>query len=787
MATEHILNNYSDDSQIKDYINYELMPRVFKNIPMNLLNTGEIGIINEYLSQALENQSFTSSFYFNESFITKAVLPDSIYAEAAIFNLGYSYATPSSCNILLELSLDDIYRNSEFNSETGLYEFILDKDTVINLVDNGNTYSLDYDILIQYRNIQTSDDKATIPAWNCQYTNMDELNVVATNKDRYITYRVTPKWLCLFVQVNEYVREKHVVVNNTTTGIANTDKLITCNNHICGFDIKYVDSNGNSQWIPHDHILPMFANVKDSNPYVHYIMDNPQTIRFMFQLDGSKYFTPGINSSYEIYIYTCHGSAANFKDWDNNESQPRVIAKTSRYPNNANVLKACFVLAGGSMGGTNIGTVETVRRETIEAYNTVNILSTDHDLDEWFKTFYFKNVLYPYFFKRRDDPWGRIWSGYLALKDDDDYVYRTNTLHAYIPYEVLYKNNDNTVTNNEIIIPPGWVWVYGDEHERMTLHPVTKTSSLKVETARSDATIDDKFIFANPFGIRIQKDPFAIGYFNPWVNQWMTTTNLGYKNPNPTNETDQVVLYHATTVFTEIKRTYLNDYYNLTTYVLPTIDVWSGNNTPMVQYMKNNLVPPMVSSKMYDYFNEPLDMFVSKIPFLARSENEDGALPFKKDLTYLCVEYKDRIDDSWRLKHLWIDDYSSEETKHVELPISGNIIGLLGSDDIWGDDGICKDYTVYVTGITDINIQPASITSKGVEFGRVPSQNYYRIALAEDRPIGTISKITVGDATLTDETGYGENRLWRIGNKYDTIYLNIYFDDGSMTMMTISN
>lgn len=787
MATEHILNNYSDDSQIKDYINYELMPRVFKNIPMNLLNTGEIGIINEYLSQALENQSFTSSFYFNESFITKAVLPDSIYAEAAIFNLGYSYATPSSCNILLELSLDDIYRNSEFNSETGLYEFILDKDTVINLVDNGNTYSLDYDILIQYRNIQTSDDKATIPAWNCQYTNMDELNVVATNKDRYITYRVTPKWLCLFVQVNEYVREKHIVVNNTTTGIANTDKLITCNNHICGFDIKYVDSNGNSQWIPHDHILPMFANVKDSNPYVHYIMDNPQTIRFMFQLDGSKYFTPGINSSYEIYVYTCHGEAANFKDWDNTESQPHVIAKTSRYPNNANVLKACFVLAGGSMGGTNIGTVETVRRETIEAYNTVNILSTDHDLDEWFKTFYFKNVLYPYFFKRRDDPWGRIWSGYLALKDDDDYVYRTNTLHAYIPYEVLYKNNDNTVTNNEIIIPPGWVWVYGDEHERMTLHPVTKTSSLKVETARSDATIDDKFVFANPFGIRIQKEPFAIGYFNPWVNQWMTTTNLGYQNPNPTNETDQVVLYHATTVFTEIKRTYLNDYYNLTTYVLPTIDVWSGNNTPMVQYMKNNLVPPMVSSKMYDYFNEPLDMFVSKIPFLARSENEDGVLPFKKDLTYLCVEYKDRIGDSWRLKHLWIDDYSSEETKHIELPISGNIIGLLGSDDIWGDDGICKDYTVYVTGITDINIQPASITSKGVEFGRVPSQNYYRIALAEDKPIGTISRITVGDATLTDETGYGENRLWRIGNKYDTIYLNIYFDDGSMTMMTISN
>ena len=91
----------------------KLMPRVFKNIPLNQLNLGEFSIINEYMSQGLENIAFTSSFYFNESFITKAVLPDSIYAEAAIFNLGYSYATPSACNMLLELNIEDIYKNAK--------------------------------------------------------------------------------------------------------------------------------------------------------------------------------------------------------------------------------------------------------------------------------------------------------------------------------------------------------------------------------------------------------------------------------------------------------------------------------------------------------------------------------------------------------------------------------------------------------------------------------------------------------------------------------------------------
>ena len=83
MADKVILNNISDDAQSKQFISDVLMPRVFHNIPMNTLNTGAFSIINEYMSQAMEQMGFTSAFYFNESFITKAVLPDSIYSEAA--------------------------------------------------------------------------------------------------------------------------------------------------------------------------------------------------------------------------------------------------------------------------------------------------------------------------------------------------------------------------------------------------------------------------------------------------------------------------------------------------------------------------------------------------------------------------------------------------------------------------------------------------------------------------------------------------------------------------------
>ena len=378
MANEVILNNYSDDSRIKEYVSNVLMPKVFHDIPLNVLNTGHLSIINEYMSQALEQQAYTSSFFFNEAFITKAVLADSIYSEAAKFNIGYSYATPSSCNFLLELRIEDIYNNAILNPDNGLYEFVLDKNTKFNL-SNGNVYSLDWDIIIQYKSIDTSNLVATIPAWNIQYINTDEMNSVATNKNMYILYRVTDVWLCLFVQASEYERQTYTIVNNMTNGIPNEDKVITLNNHIAGFDIKYIDSDGTYKYIPHDHILPIHSDVTDSDRYIHYIMDSPQTIRFMFQLNGNKYFVPKLNSSYEITVYTCHGESANFTAYKSDEEQPLVITASNKYSNNANVMKTAFVVSG-SLGGTNIGTVETTRRETIEAYNTANVISTDHDM-----------------------------------------------------------------------------------------------------------------------------------------------------------------------------------------------------------------------------------------------------------------------------------------------------------------------------------------------------------------------------------------------------------------------
>ena len=786
MATnEVLLNNYSDDSQIKKYIVNELMPRVFHDIPLNVLNTGEFSIINEYLSQTIEQQAFTSTFYFNESFITKATLPDSIYAEAAIFNIGYSFATPSTCQFLLELKIDDIRKNAVLNPDNDLWEFILDKDTKFNL-SNGNVYSLDYDIMIRYKDEHTSSlGQVTYPAWDIQYYHREQQNSIHVNKNIYIPYRVTDTWLCLFVTASEFERQTHVVANNMTNGIPNQDTVITCQNHIAGFDIKYIDGDGNVQYIQKDHILPIHSSVEDSLPYVHYIMDNPQTIRLMWQLQGTKYFIPQLNSSFEITVYTCHGEAANFTAFKNNW-QPLVITASSRYTNNANVVKAAFVISG-SANGTNIGTVESVRRETIEAYNTANVISSDHDLEEYFKTFYFKNILYPFFFKRRDDPWGRIWSGYVALKDEDDYIFRTNTLHANISYSVLYNNNDNTFSNNEIIIPPGWIWIYGKEN-RFTVIPYTKGNDITIETAKTLASIPDQFIFSNPFGIRIQKDPFAIGYFNPWINEYCSTTMITKVIKNlvvDNHEEDISYIYHAVPILVNVKRTYKDNYYKITTDISTTTEGLI-NGEEFVKYLRTNAMKPVFVDQMWKYFKEPLDYFSSTIPMITRSAKE-GYLPFNPDQTFFCVKYIEALDsqsDYVGLVKYWIEDLSDGTMKRIVLPItSSTALSIYGDKALWDENGIRE--MIPLSGNTDITLTSNDTETLPVQFERLESQNYYEMRIKTDDTISNrpITKITIDELSETELTKYGEMTLYKLGGTYQTVVFNVYYE-GSNTPYT---
>ena len=88
------VRNYTSNFAVKEFIQDVLMPRAFPNIPMNKLNLGLTGIASEMIGQGIEDAYGTASLMMNESFITRAVLPNSIY-------LIWDISLPNHHNVIL--------------------------------------------------------------------------------------------------------------------------------------------------------------------------------------------------------------------------------------------------------------------------------------------------------------------------------------------------------------------------------------------------------------------------------------------------------------------------------------------------------------------------------------------------------------------------------------------------------------------------------------------------------------------------------------------------------------
>ena len=120
------VRNYSSNFDIKEYILNILIPRYFPNVPLNSLNLGLIGLTSEYISQGIEDAFSTASLMLNESFITKAILPKSIYSIASLFDIGYNFATPSRCKFALQINMSDIEKFATKVENSNIYRYCLE-------------------------------------------------------------------------------------------------------------------------------------------------------------------------------------------------------------------------------------------------------------------------------------------------------------------------------------------------------------------------------------------------------------------------------------------------------------------------------------------------------------------------------------------------------------------------------------------------------------------------------------------------------------------------------------
>jgi hypothetical protein len=551
------VKNYTSNFDVKEFIQSVLIPKAFPDIPINKLNLGFTGIVSEMLSQSIEDAYSTASLMLNEAFITKSILPDSIYSHAALFDLGYTFAVPSRANFAVQIWLDDIIKYSTKIINSGTTRYILDKDTKLILGDN--TYRFDYDVIIDSQYI---DGKRSFNI----YYDMSSDNSISTITNQYIKHQITSiGWLVLFVELREYGRkiEENAVTDNLVT--TNSDIFLRWTGQIAGLDLTYITPRGER--------LHMEKRIQYSKaiqePFAWYSFYNENMLKLMFS-SSRGYFQPAFNSKIESTIYTCNGLSGNFDTYDNKSAVP-VQRTGERFEYNANtrMVALCY---SGSKGGTDRGDIELLRDDILTAYNTVKVLSTDYDLKLWFNNFGKRYDTIAEFFKRRDDPTGRLFSQFVAITENT-YIYPTNTLGMDVKYDEFDHINDD----NEFIIKPGHLWEYADEDVSFKLtnqqkndiknnqlvyygpaqnqvhyNSITDTFWIKpkdrvrmIHNIDGPAMVTDEvlptitkeraFIFTNPFYMKVSRSPVLASSYNylinhtSWPNELSVNTEVFYQ------------------------------------------------------------------------------------------------------------------------------------------------------------------------------------------------------------------------------------------------------------------
>lgn len=499
-----LVRNYTSNFDIKQWIQEVEIPKAFPNIPMNKMNLGFTGLVSEYLSHVIEDSYGTASLMMNESFITRAVLPNSIYSEAALFDIGYTFATPSRCSFALQLWIEDILKYSTNVRNAPIMRYRIDKDTKILIGEN--TYRLDYDIIVDHQYI---DGRLVFDI----YYDIDGTNPISIITNKYVNHQVsTIGWLILFVDLSEFNRKTDTASISDNLVTVNKDIEIKWTNQIAGLNLVYISPNGDRKPMK----LKNIYTDPEMEPFVWYRFYNDHSIMLSFS-SNKGYFVPEFNSTIEYTIYTCNGKASDFTQYDRKAGLP-VQKSGKRYSYNA-LTKMVALCYGGSQGGLDKGDIELLRTDVILAHNGANVLVTDTDLDMWFERYGQRYGTRSKFFKRRDDPSGTLFSQFIAI-NNDSYTYPTNTLDISVDQNQFdYVNSDASGINKEFIIKPGHLWEY-DGDSRDTLRMISGPDGLSMITDDTLPTISSsrQFMFVNPFTIKINKDPMISSCYNCLIN-----------------------------------------------------------------------------------------------------------------------------------------------------------------------------------------------------------------------------------------------------------------------------
>jgi hypothetical protein len=462
LATPSVDRNYIDNFSVKKFTEEYLVPKYFPDIDVSYRHVGMIGFTTEQVSNISEDLFNTATVLFRETFPNRSQIPESIYSHAAIFQLSDIFSSAASCNFLLVLEEKAILKNvfndiTSKDPETGIYRFVINKNTIINVEDI--PFTLDYDIELRIarklkkglNNPADNEFDKYDYVYSASYIIPENFRNSMTNdnsnNDPYIKIRRSAdRYIALEIRCHQCVRQVKYedIITNSVVNYPVID--IPFDGNLAGFDIRYKLINETDDDYKQLKTLVIYSQPIDE-PFCYYQLKDESTLRITFN-SKDEYYMPEYGTTLEITLYVTMAGDGNFDVYTGNQISINN-ATDNPYVHITPYLASAKPLTASS-GGRDKLTISELQSLAVMMYRTADALTTEHDLSEFFSNY---PILYDnseiLFIKRRNDIYERVYGAFILMKKND-YIYHTNT----VDIDMNLANMDN-VEKNIFMIHPG--------------------------------------------------------------------------------------------------------------------------------------------------------------------------------------------------------------------------------------------------------------------------------------------------------------------------------------------
>lgn len=509
-----IIQNKSNMYELMDFWLDNVAPKYFDLEDLSLSTVGLFGYINSIMANGLEANINETSVLFNEYFMNKARLPESILAYASNYNVSDINATPAVMKFCIAIREDILLENAVTEGDDTF--FVIDKDTEL-IVEDQIKYLLDYDIKV---NIKHRNGKYIYSAAYMSFNNgetdtniiVNPLSQIGLKSNPYITVvRMKDNganYLYFYVLARQV--KKHVINRNIYQEefIDYYTFDIDYEGMLADFYVLYKEPNSKN-YIQLEKVLQDAApSVK---PFFFYQYKDDNTIGISFST-MSRYFRPKFNSELKIVLFTTDGANGNFTYKGNNVT---IKPKSDIYDYSRVIMLAGSV--SNSEGGFNTKTYDEIKEETSFRATTSFNIGTTIDLNKYFA--HIQNEKKFSFIKKRDDILDRLFTCFTLMKDEDGNIMPTNTLDMIVDeddFDYYEENSKRYVmkAGRKLSYHPNTKYVIPmDINERL---PMPSPGDLYPK-------FSDDFHFTNPYVMVMSKNPFTFTYYLNSINKKFLT------------------------------------------------------------------------------------------------------------------------------------------------------------------------------------------------------------------------------------------------------------------------